>query len=380
MTGTAKARKTRGTRTGSRAGNRQDAVRMSQELLRHLPSGIVYFNRQGCVAEANPAARAALGFAQPLGLSLSQLFRKAELREADGSQMGAAAELMAEALESNRILQRKNMHYTTPGGRLRRLGMTLFPLREGEKTTGLICLLTDLTVIHALEEELQRRKNLSALGEMAAGIAHEFKNALATISGYGQMLRGSLADGDRGYADKLLEQVAMLNNIATEFLVFARPLAVQPERVDLGPLLRECAEATHMQELGPARPEAIRIEIQGRFPSVAGDPVLLASAFVNLFRNACEAILQSGRGSRVTVRATGHEGRAVRVQVSDDGPGVAADIAEKIFIPFFTTKASGTGLGLAMVHKIVTAHQGSVLLTDSAPGHTVFTLLLPSAG
>ncbi|MGH9518006.1 MAG: two-component system sensor histidine kinase NtrB, partial [Terriglobales bacterium] len=352
----------------------RDAVRLSQELLRHLPSGIVFFNREGCVAEANPAARAALGFAQPLGLTLVQLFREAELREGDGSRLGPAAELMAEALASNRILQRKNMRYTTPGGRQRQLGVTLFPLREGEETSGLICLLTDLTAIHALEEELQRRKNLSALGEMAAGIAHEFKNALATISGYGQMLRGTLPEGPEGgrdHADKLLEQVATLNSIATEFLVFARPLAVQPERVELGRLLRECAEATRMQEPAPERPGAVKIEIQGRFPAVAGDPVLLASAFVNLLRNACEAIQQSGHGSRVTVHAAGHEGKAARVQVSDDGPGVAPEVAEKIFIPFFTTKASGTGLGLSMVHKIVTAHQGSILLTDSAPGHTV---------
>ncbi|HUX68237.1 MAG TPA: ATP-binding protein [Terriglobales bacterium] len=355
-----------------------DALRLSQEVLRHLPSGIVFFDPSGRVQEANPAARAALGFEQPQGLTIAELFRDAELREPDGTILGPAAALLADTYRSLRILQRKTMRYTTPSGLGRRLGVTLFPLRgqdpDNPAPPGLICLLTDLTAIHALEEELQRRKSLSALGEMAAGIAHEFKNALATISGYGQMLHASLHDDAREQAAKILEQVAMLNNIASEFLTFARPLVLQPERVDLSHLLQQCAEAIRAQGF-----PQVEIALDRTFPAIAGDPVLLTAAIMNLLRNACEAIAQGRRGRRVAVQFGGWQGRSARILFVDDGPGVAPEVAEKIFIPFFTTKASGTGLGLAMVHKIITAHQGSVLLADSAPGHTVFALLLPAA-
>jgi len=363
---------------GRQADGRQamDALKLSRQVLRHLPSGIVFFDREGRVDDANPAACAALGFIRPRGLTLAKLFREAELCEGDGALIGPAAALMAEAGFSGKILQRKTLRYTTPEGQGRYLGVTLFPVRTGERGdagAGLICLLTDLTTIRVLEEELQRRKSLSALGEMAAGIAHEFKNALATISGYGQMLRARLEGEAREQSGKILEQAAMLNNIATEFLTFARPLEIQREPLDLGELLRECAAAIRVQDF-----PQVRIELEGPFPPVSGDAVWLTSAVINLLRNACEAIVQSGEGGLVQVRFGGYAGPAVRILFVDDGPGVPPETAEKIFIPFFTTKSSGTGLGLAMVHKIITAHQGSVLLTDAAAGHTTFAVLLPT--
>ncbi|HEY7839723.1 MAG TPA: ATP-binding protein [Terriglobales bacterium] len=365
------------------AGPALDAVRLSQEVLRHLPSGLAFFDAAGNVGEANPAAHAALGFSRSHGLhalSLEDVFRKAELREPDGTVLGGAAAELRAIFTSGRTLQRKLMIYFTPEGERRRLGVTACPVLrpDSHPPAGLICLLTDLTSIHALEEELQRRKNMSALGEMAAGIAHEFKNALATISGYAQMLTARLekaeAAGDaHGHAVKIIEQAAMLNNIATEFLTFARPLEVQPERVDLGRLLHYCADAIRVQDF-----PQVELRIAGEFPAVAGDSVLLTAAITNLLRNACEAIVQSRQGGHVQVSFAGWERQRARILFTDDGPGVPTELSEKIFIPFFTTKPSGTGLGLAMVHKIITAHQGSILLTDASPGHTVFTVLLPA--
>jgi len=358
-----------------------DALRLSSELLGHLPSGVVFFDAHGTVLAANPAARAALGFEQPLGLAAADLLRDAELYEPAGERLGPAAELVAEALETRRILQRKNLHYTTPDGHGRRLGVTLFPLRSQDAhsatAAGLICLLTDLTVIHALEEELHRRQNLSSLGEMAAGIAHEFKNGLATISGYGQMLRDSPDPAVRAKVGKILDQVSLLNSMASEFLTFARPLPIIFERVDLRALVVQCAEDLRAQTSAQQQPVVVILE--GEFPAVTGDATLLASAIMNLLRNAVEAILEGGRPGVVRIRGAGRVGDEVRVLLMDDGPGVEAAVADKIFIPFFTTKTSGAGLGLAMVHKIITAHRGSVLLADAAPGHTIFEIRLPGA-
>ncbi|HET9785104.1 MAG TPA: ATP-binding protein [Terriglobales bacterium] len=358
-----------------------DALRLSNELLGHLPSGVVFFDAQGTVLAANPAARAALGFEQPLGLTVRELLRDAELYEPGGARLGAAAALVAEALETRRILQRKNLHYTTPDGHGRRLGVTLFPLRSQDSQSpgaaGLICLLTDLTVIQALEEELHRRQNLSSLGEMAAGIAHEFKNGLATISGYGQMLRASPDADVRAKVGKILEQVSQLNTMASEFLTFARPLSIQAERVDLDALVRQSAEALRVQT--DALQPALKVTIEGTFPPVAGDAMLLSSALMNLLRNAAEAIAQTGRPGVVRISGGARSGEQVRLRFTDDGPGVAPEVVDKIFIPFFTTKSSGAGLGLALAHKIITAHHGSLLLADAAPGHTVFEVRLPGA-
>ncbi|HEY8055542.1 MAG TPA: ATP-binding protein [Terriglobales bacterium] len=358
-----------------------DALRLSSELLGHLPSGVVFFDAHGTVLAANPAARAALGFEQPLGLAATALLRDAELYEPAGERLGLAAELVAEALETRRILQRKNLHYTTPDGHGRRLGVTLFPLRSQDAhsatAAGLICLLTDLTVIHALEEELHRRQNLSSLGEMAAGIAHEFKNGLATISGYGQMLRDFPDPAVRAKVGKILDQVSLLNSMASEFLTFARPLPIIFERVDLRALVVQCAEDLRAQT--GAQQQSVVVILEGEFPAVTGDATLLGSAIMNLLRNAVEAILEGGRPGVVRIRGAGRVGDEVRVLLMDDGPGVEAAVADKIFIPFFTTKTSGAGLGLAMVHKIITAHRGSVLLADAAPGHTIFEIRLPGA-
>ncbi|MGH9415524.1 MAG: two-component system sensor histidine kinase NtrB [Terriglobales bacterium] len=355
-----------------------DPLRLSQQVLHHLPSGVVYFSSAGLVQDANPAARAALGFADPRGLDMTALLREAELREADGALLGPAAVLFADTYRTRRILQRKMLRYTAPDGVGRRLGVTLFPISgaDGAEAAppGLICLLTDLTSIHALEEELRRRQSLSALGEMAAGIAHEFKNALATISGYGQMLASSLGGSERELASKLLEQVRLLTNVSSEFLAFARPLALSLAAVESGGLLRECADSLRVQDF-----PGVEIAISGAFPHLAGDPSLLRTAFANLLRNGCESLLHSRQPGRVMVRAEAGPGGVARLLFTDSGPGVPVELREKIFIPFFTTKPGGTGLGLAMAHKIIAAHRGSLLLDDATAGHTVFAVELPLA-
>lgn len=382
----------------------QDSLRVSRDLLSHLPSGVIFFDRQGVVQQANPAARAALGFASPQGLRAAELFRDAPVEDAAGTALGSAAELVRQALEKGAVFQRQEMAYRTPAGEERRLGLTFSPVsaaalgpgREREAGLGLICLLTDLTAIRALETELRRRQSMASLGEMAAGIAHEFKNALATISGYAQMLAAGLASpaGAAGpspgesaaselatYAARILDQTAALSQMASEFLLFARPLDAHLESLPLVPLLAECME--EMRSLGWPGIE-FRWEQEGPMApvQVQGDAVLLRRVWLNLLRNAAEAIAQSrpaapGPGGVVAVGVE-CDREQVLVRIRDSGPGVPPELADKIFIPFFTTKSTGSGLGLAVVHKIAAAHQGVVAL-GSGPAGAVFTVSLPLA-
>lgn len=351
-----------------------DNLRITQDLLGHLPSGVIFFDKQGRVQQANPAARSALGFASPVGLRASELFRNAQVKGEKGEVLGLARELILHSLRSGATLRRKDLDYQTPTGEPRPLGLTFSPMQRNGEITGLLCLLTDLTEVRALEDELGRRRSMASLGEMAAGIAHEFKNALATISGYAQMICVGERDPElQAHAHKILEQVQSISGMTTQFLTFAKPLTINPEDVDLNKVITRAIEAVRVQDSG----NIVRIEKVGDFPPVIGDSLLLENVFINLLRNACEAIREQKMGTFVRVTPGRAENSRLEIRVSDDGPGVPRELMEKIFIPFFTTKASGTGLGLAMVHKIVTAHGGNLLLAQSAPGDTVFSITLP---
>lgn len=353
----------------------RDTLRISQQVLSQLPSGVIFFDRWGRVRDANPAARNALGYASPEGLLAIELLRDAAVREEDGATVGRASDLIRQGLATELSLQRKNMDYFTPAGEHRVLGITMFPLRADGATNGLICLLTDLTAIRALHDELQRRRNLSSLGEMSAGIAHEFKNSLATISGYAQMLYRSLdenATAPRQHAVRILDQVQNLTTVATEFLTFARPLDLITSRVDLNRVVQESIVNVQAQNF-----PQIELRLRDELPEIPGDPVLLGTVFMNLLRNSCQAIADQGESGTVEVRLDVLDEWQVLISVHDTGPGVPSDIRDKIFIPFFTTKATGNGLGLAMVYKIVSAHQGRVQLVESVPSHTAFVVTLP---
>lgn len=353
----------------------RDTLRISQQVLSQLPSGVIFFDRWGRVRDANPAARSALGYTSPEGLLAVELLRDAVVREEDGASLGRASDLVRQGLSTELSLQRKTMDYATPAGEHRLLGVTMFPLRADGTTNGLICLLTDLTTIRALQDEVQRRRNLSSLGEMSAGIAHEFKNSLATISGYAQMLYRTLHEEDgvaRQHVTRILDQVQSLTTVATEFLTFARPLELITSRVDLNFVVRESIANVQAQDF-----PLVELRLRDELPEIPGDPILLGNVFMNLLRNSCQAIADQGQPGTVEVRLDGLDEWQVLISVHDTGPGVPAEIRDKIFIPFFTTKATGNGLGLAMVHKIVTAHQGRVQLSESKPGHTSFVVSLP---
>ncbi len=361
-------------RRGAKSGGAGAEARLGwfRQIFSQLPSGVMYFDRDGRLQEANPAARAALGLRTVRQPSARQVFGRAEMEENDGRKLGRATVCLRQALAEGRSWQRKILAYTTPAGERRELGVTLSPLREGSRVGGLLCLLTDLTAIRRLEAELRRRQSLALLGEMAAGIAHEFKNSLATISGYAELVHHEMADAEgREHSQKILQQVQLLSGVTSEFLAFARPLAIEPERVGLGRMLAECIESTRMQRLAAAKFEAT-----GEFPDVWGDELLLQRAFLNLLRNACEAIAETGREGRVRLWSAPAEAGRVNVYIEDSGGGIAPGLQEKVFVPFFTTKPAGLGLGLALAHKFISALDGSLSLARAEAGATTFMVNL----
>ena len=237
-----------------------------------------------------------------------------------------------------------------------------------------------------LREQVALKKNLESLGEMSAGLAHEFKNAIATLHGYVQLLQSlEMNEAGRTAASSLLNEVRNLSEMVTSFLNFARPQPLQLDEVSISELLDECA-----LELAPIfNDRRVELHLTGtagvppsdRDISIRADERMLRQALLNLIRNAAEAIPDEKIERRVTVESSAerdHVGAWVVVEISDSGVGIPIADLQRIFIPFFTTKPTGHGVGLALAHRVITQHGGTLSATNSPDGGAVFTLRLPA--
>jgi signal transduction histidine kinase len=256
-----------------------------------------------------------------------------------------------------------------------RMANDLVPPAAEMKVSGALCLMSDLTELTALQKQIRWKENLAALGEMSAGIAHEFKNSLATISGYAQMIRSEVATGDvRDSSERILDQTRALTHVVTEFLRFAKPLEICYETVPMQSVVAKVAE-----ELQETIPGCV-VQWEGSFEELPGDEALLRQALLNLARNGVQASEGVSAQPRVSMSGTIEElagKKWQRICVADNGAGIPEADLQKIFLPFFTTKSEGTGLGLAVVQKVALQHGGSIEARNRAGGGAEFLLWLP---
>jgi signal transduction histidine kinase len=270
------------------------------------------------------------------------------------------------------------------------IGYTLSQVRDDNGTAiGAVMFFKDLTRVEQIEEQERLRDRLASLGEMAAGIAHELKNPLAGIEVMAGLLRRQVADSKdaQSLLADILSEAKLANAIVVEMLEFVRPVRLQVERTDLDDVLQQ---SVTMAESKARRGDVqVRMAIEPGLPMIEGDHHQLSQVFTNLIANAFEAL--DGKGHITISAATSaieadpafagvHPPTpAIVVDVADDGPGVPADVTDKIFNPFFTTKVTGTGLGLAIVRKIVDAHDGRIDVSSAADTGTRFRVTLPVA-
>jgi two-component system sensor histidine kinase PilS (NtrC family) len=265
------------------------------------------------------------------------------------------------------------------------LGMTFSPLRnEDGELAGIICSFQDLTKMRKMEEAVKRTDRLAAVGEMAAGVAHEIRNPLASISGSIQLLQGDMPADEQTnrLMGIVISETERLNRIITDFLLFATPRPPKWEAVDVRRLLEETVTlAAKHPEVTPGH----RFDIAGsdRPVPVQGDPQMLRQAFWNLTINAVQAMpdggaleIRVGRGEAPV--GTEGKGEYVAIEFADSGLGVARENMDKLFAPFFSTKERGTGLGLSIVYKIVEQHQGVAEIEARPGGGTLVRILLPA--
>ena len=331
------------------------AEKFSEHIVASLPSGLIAFDGAGLSMAINPPGRALLEVnGSALGVSYQQLFSAHE----------QLAEMVGDCLQQGTIYRRTEIQTVRPDGRMRRLGATIAPIELPPERgpRGALCLLTDITEVTELREQVALKNNLESLGEMSAGLAHEFKNAIATLQGYAQLLQSlELNDKAQVAAGSLLNEVRNLSGMVTAFLNFARPQPLQLEEVSLSELVRDCTD-----EL------SVKFEVDvAESLFVRADERMLRLALLNLMRNAAEAIPDG----QVFVSAKNENGSVV-IRVRDNGPGIAPADLQKIFIPFFTTKAKGHGIGLALTHRIITQHGGTLSAANTPDGGAMFTIKL----
>jgi len=345
-----------------------------------LGSGLLTVDFDGVVRSYNREAEHITGLpvAEALGKPLAAVLPGAE-------------QLLASGADGER--RRERMPFTDAEGEFLHLGLAASVLRDGEgRPSGHVIIFQDITGIVEMEQELRRSERMAAVGELAAGIAHEVRNPLASMSGSVQILRASLAEDDaeqRRLMDIVLRETDRLDHLIGDFLLYARPNAPEPSSVDVVALAADLEEM-----VGAACPDGVTAHFDVPDDLRAWvDEDQLRQLLWNLLLNGAQAMEQGGGELRLEARrllaqdppAVGRnpeevEGCAsVEISVSDTGVGIEPERLERIFEPFFTTKPRGSGLGLAMVHRIVEANAGT-LSVETEPGQGArFRLRLPAA-
>jgi two-component system sensor histidine kinase HydH len=340
----------------------------TRQVIDSLATGLIRIDVAGAIESYNHTALELLGLSgeAPQGQPLS--------RYLDVQAIG-----IAETFSGRRAALEREIGYLSPSGQRLPLAVSASPIVEADgPVSGVVILLRDLREIKTLESKVRRAEKLAAVGELAASVAHEIRNPLSSIKGFAQFLNKGFGDHqpEREYTQIMIQEVDRINAVVNSLLTFARPVDADLQPIDVTKVI------AHTLLLVEADAKERSIRIQTRFenetPIVHADSNQLTQALLNLLMNAITAIERNGT---ITVgiendRPSGD----FRIWVEDDGPGIVPELHEKIFEPFFTNREKGTGLGLAMVRKIIELHNGSVAVISPAPlsgTGTRFVLRLP---
>ena len=351
------------------AARAEASERLSEEIIASLTAGLLVTGLGGEVRILNPAGRRMIG--------VSDHATPEEIQDALDELL--LSELVHECLHTGHAIVRRTIWLHEPRQGVSHLGVTVSPLSDAQQAVhGTICLFTDLTAVKDLEEQLRLKDSLATVGELTAGIAHEFRNGLATIHGYSKLFDlAAIPESYRPYVQGIRAETESLSQVVTNFLSFARPAELALSRVDLRGVCERAAEEIR----GDARLLGGDVEVRGDFACVEGDEVLLRQAFSNLLRNALDACIAAGVAPAIHIQSEiDSPQNTLRIAFNDNGGGIQPELRERVFRPFFTTKRNGTGLGLALVQKIIVFHNGRIVAGSSPSGGASMQISLPVTG
>jgi PAS domain S-box-containing protein len=348
-------------RLKSLAEQRAETVESQTEnILQSVSNGVITFDVSGTVTTMNRAAEEILGTTreQALGRSCSELFGHSDL-----------CRLVQEALETRLTSQRMETAILRKQGRVWLGFNTALLTDRSGNGLGAILSFSDITEVKRMQEQMELKERLSALGEMSAGIAHELRNPMAVITGYLTLLAKRQDETGQDVIRDVLAEINGMNRIIGDLLTFARPTALNRVVVDIREMIAACVESVLHGKAEAARIETV-LDLQA--VTVSADEVLLRQALGNIIQNAVDAMPEGG-----TLAVRSRKERSLMIAVSDTGQGIPDDTVKKIFLPFFTTKEKGVGMGLALAHKIITSHGGRIDVESREGSGTTFTVTIP---
>lgn len=353
----------------------EDELRASEarwrSVIHSAVDGIVVIDAQGRIEAFNPAAERLFGYPEDdvIGRNVNILMPSPYHEEHDtyiarhlatGTQriIGTGREVTGRRRDGSTFPLHLSVGKTTAGGE--------------QKFTGI---LHDLSQRVEMEQQLREQTSLARLGEMAAVIAHEVKNPLAGVRGAIQVIGTRLPkDGkDAAIVTEIVKRIDGLNGLMQDLLLFARPPKPKSAVVDLATMMAATADLL----AGDPALKEVQVTIDGAAPHILADAELLKIVFVNLLVNAAHAM--QGRGT-IRVSLTPVADSWCQIDVADQGPGIPEEALGKIFVPFFTTKARGSGLGLSTARRIIEAHRGKITIACPPAGGTIVTVRLPGEG
>jgi two-component system sensor histidine kinase HydH len=344
----------------------QNAEAFAAEMVGSLPLGLCTSSPAGRIVLANAAAADLLGMDRK---SLPGL----PLRDLGKLDWGA---ILVDLEQGVPVIERE-MHFSFPDGTVQPVSVSASKIiNEDNLFLGHLFIMRDLAELRHLQQQLRRSERLSALGNLAAGVAHEVRNPLSAIKGFATFLLGKMErENDVNAAAMLIQEVDRLNRVVSGLLEFARPDGIRLEPAALDSLVERalslCASDAADKDI------AARFACAPDLPLIAADADRLTQALLNLFLNAIQAM---DRGGALEISACRDQATGkVLLRVADNGKGIAPEALAAIFDPYVTGRASGTGLGLAIVHRIMEQH-GGVIRVESEPGAgSVFFVYLPPA-
>ncbi len=339
-------------------------------IIAHVPVGIIVLDLDGRINLVNEEAQRLTGiraleavgqpygdvFSSDINVADSALFTLVNGPEIDPRERT----YKAAAGEANPVRFSTNWIYGEQGNRI-----------------GVLEMIEDLTIIKNLHEQMRRRSDLATLGEMSAQVAHELRNPLAGVQGFAQFLLEDIAEDHsaRHTVEKIVGGVRDIEKIASRLLEYTRPLAPAFGETDMIELLRSEADLILSEIKSSGRNIDVQVVVPKERVPVDCDSTLIKQVVLNLLKNSIFAIESEGV-VRVGLRWNLLRNR-VDVFIEDNGAGIKEEHLDKIFNPFFTTRTKGTGLGLAMVKKIVDAHDGVITVRSELEKGTRFDLELP---
>lgn len=342
----------------------QDTSTFANEVVSHLPVGLIATDRSGRVTFFNSAAE-----------QITNLDKHIIRNQKPDALLPEGVCGIQKQLDQGQIVTEQEMECSFATSRKIPVSVSAARIaNESGEFLGQVLIMRDLSEIRRLQDEVRRQEKLAAMGGLAAGVAHEVRNPLSSIKALATFFAGQFEDGSESNeaAKVMIQEVDRLNRVITELLEFSRPTDLKRQASDIGLLISRSIQL--VQQDAANRSVDIRVNTADDICSAWIDPDRFTQCLLNLYLNAIQAM---DAGGTLTVTCMAGEAKNFSVVISDTGSGIPPDQTNKIFDPYYTTKTKGTGLGLAIVQKIIEAHGGRIEVSSARDKGTSFSISLP---